>query len=379
MALSEGIAFAALLILAAGWIGYPLALIFISRVRHRPATEPVRSLSDRRKISIIIATRDHPLIVAKKLRNLQSSAFPTSDVEVIVAVDQRAIAPAADYEELLLDSNVRVVSGDKPGGKAVTLNAAVRASAGEILIFTDSSQDFAEDAIANLERCLATTRYAVVSGNLVILQHSPDRSVLGMFWKYELAIRRSEALVHSLVAVTGAVYAMRREVWVPLPAGLICDDLFVPLVAVQNGYRVGFCKSAVAVDSRVFTKSQEFRRKVRTLTGVIQLCVIRPSVLLPWANPIWPQFVCHKLIRLLTPYLLLIAAAGSLAISTTAIPRRLLIGIVTGAMAFVGFSGIFLPDRLARRLWGGILWAALLTSAPLLACARAIRGRWDVW
>src|SRR5205814_2287338 len=118
-------------------------------------------------------------------------------------------------------------------------------------------------------------------------------------------LRRCEAQVHSCVGVTGAVYAMRRKLWSPLPAGLINDDVYIPMRMVLAGYRIAFADDAHAVETRRPTAQQEYTRKLRTLTGVLQLCAWLPELLVPHRNPIWPQFVIHKLLRLLTPYCLL--------------------------------------------------------------------------
>ena len=48
----------------------------------------------------------------------------------------------------------------------------------------------------------------------------------------------------------------------------------------------------------------EFRRKIRTLMGNYQLLAYLPEVLLPTRNPIFLQFLSHKVGRLVVPYLL---------------------------------------------------------------------------
>ena len=130
------------------------------------------------------------------------------------------------------------------------------------------------------------------------------------YWRLERWLRKWEARLHSSVGVTGAIYAMRRELWKPLPANLILDDVYLPMRLVLDGWRVGFTDQARARDVRRFEAGQEYRRKVRTLTGVIQVCAWLPGVLNPVRNPIWLQFVFHKLLRLLTPYLVVIALVG---------------------------------------------------------------------
>jgi hypothetical protein len=145
---------------------------------------------------------------------------------------------------------------------------------------------------------------------------------------------------------------------------------------VLAGWRVAFDEGARADDGRRFSAAQEYRRKVRTLTGVLQLCAWLPGVLLPWRNPVWLQFMCHKLLRLLTPWLMLAVAggAGSLALRLMlAFPRSTL---VVGAVALVALL-LWTDGR--RNLRRAFVWGVALQAAVVVATSNGLRGRWTVW
>jgi hypothetical protein len=193
----------------------------------------------------------------------------------------------------------------------------------------------------------------------------------------ERRLRRDEARIHSAIGVTGAIYAMRRERWTPLPAGVILDDVYTPMRLVLEGFRVGFTPAARAADARRTSADQEYRRKVRTLTGVIQLCAWLPGVLVPGRNPVWAQFVFHKLLRLLTPYLLLLAAVATLAELAARSPARTFwLGAL--AVAIAGLAASLLP-RVGPRVRGLVVWGVTLQAAIVVATVNGVRGRWDVW
>jgi hypothetical protein len=186
--------------------------------------------------------------------------------------------------------------------------------------------------------------------------------------------------VHSTVGVTGAIYAMRPERWKPLPAGLILDDLWVPMRLVTDGGRVGFCEEAIAYDDRRFPPSQEYRRKVRTLTGNFQLIGWLPSVLVPWRNPIWLQFLCHKLLRLLTPYLLTLAlVAGAFAAAGAALPREGGLSGATLALVVGAIGTVALLVATSNRAREAVVMAVAMQAAVVQATINGLRGRWDVW
>ncbi|HSS06125.1 MAG TPA: glycosyltransferase family 2 protein, partial [Rhodanobacteraceae bacterium] len=131
------------------------------------------------------------------------------------------------------------------------------------------------------------------------------------YWRYEKFIREKEGVVASTVGVSGALYALRRALWQPIPPETILDDVMIPMNVVVQGKRVLFDGRAIAWDRPSRTPARERVRKVRTLAGNFQLVALRPELLLPWRNPILFQFVCHKLLRLLVPLAMLAALASN--------------------------------------------------------------------
>ena len=100
---------------------------------------------------------------------------------------------------------------------------------------------------------------------------------------------------------------------VPLPAGTILDDVYIPMHVVRQGFRVIFVPSAHAWDVADQGAEREFSRKVRTLTGNYQLLQLAPW-LLSSANPLRFEFVSHKLLRLFAPFALVAALIAALAL-----------------------------------------------------------------
>ena len=361
--------------LAVIWCGYPLAVRALGGLQRRrrfpsPLSHP--------RVSVILATCDDAVAIRARVSDLLATSYPAALVEVIVAVDvmcASSVLPAL----VGLDARVTVVTGDMPGGKATTLNAAVRVARHDLLIFADTAQRFARDAIPELVMALGDPALGAVSGMLELRNAGTSLNLAERYWRYERWLRAWEARLHSSVGVTGAIYAMRRELWSPLPAGLILDDVYVPMRLVLDGWRVGYAELARAHDPRRFTAAEEYHRKVRTLTGNIQLCAWLPAVLNPFENPILLQFVFHKLMRLLTPYLAVLALVGGVIVFVdffVAGPtgwRDLLL-----ACGAVGI-GLCLMPRLRRALRAQLAWGVALQSSVVVATANGMRGQWDVW
>src|SRR5205085_4879135 len=115
-------------------------------------------------------------------------------------------------------------------------------------------------------------------------------------------MRRLESRIWSTLGATGAIYAVRRALYRPLPADTILDDVLTPMRVALAGYRVVFTDRARAYDRAAVDADAEARRKVRTLAGNYQILALEPRLLVPAVNPVWLQYVSHKVGRLLVPY-----------------------------------------------------------------------------
>jgi len=365
-------ALASLLCIVGVWVLYPAligalaALGAGARARRRaaPPSPPT--------VTAVVATRADAAAVRERVHDLLRSEYPEDLLDVVVAYDARTTEPRASWSD---EPRVRVVDGDAPGGKAAALNAGVRAARGEVIVFADSGQRFGREAVGLLVAAAMDPRVGAVSGRLQLPEGTNAPSLpVRAYWALERWLRRGEAEVHSAIGVTGAIYAMRRALWAPLPAGLILDDLYVPMRLVLAGYRVDFVDAARAYETRFTTEGNEYRRKVRTLTGVWQLCAWLPATLVPVRNPVWAQFVTHKLLRLLTPYWLLVCVAwGLVAVARQIGPVWLLVAVAVFAAA------LQVRSKPVRALRSAVVSSILLQAATVRATANGALGRWDVW
>jgi cellulose synthase/poly-beta-1,6-N-acetylglucosamine synthase-like glycosyltransferase len=361
--------------LIAVWVVYPSLIAAIAAViaRCRRRASPVAPAPH---VSVIIATRDNDAVTRTRVIDCLLTHYDAAKLEIVVAVDR---GHAFDDISALtqLAENVRIVRGDEPGGKAATLNAAVRASVGSVLVFTDVWQRFDRDAISNLVKALQHPDVGAVSGSLELPKTEHARSLAERYWLFERWLRSNEAEIHSCAGVTGAIWAMRRELWLPLPDHLINDDMYTPMHIVLRGQRVLFARDARAFETRQHRAADEFARKVRTLTGVIQICAWLPSVLNPWQNPIWIQFVFHKLLRLLTPYWMA-AVVLWLTVAFSRVHAREV--FVLAACAGVAVIAAYIARaRTIAVAWDTLVSGTLLQAAAIVGTVNGLRGRWNVW
>ena len=128
----------------------------------------------------------------------------------------------------------------------------------------------------------------------------------GLYWTYEKTVRGFESRFRSVPGATGALYALAREHFSPMTPSIILDDVELPMKVVRKGLRCVLVPEATAHDI-VAPADVESQRKIRTLTGNFQLISLHPWLLSPITNPIFFEFISHKVLRLVVPYALIVA------------------------------------------------------------------------
>jgi poly-beta-1,6-N-acetyl-D-glucosamine synthase len=306
------------------YVGYPLLVAWAARVR--PATLAVGCGSPLLPVSVVVAAHNEEAKIGARLRELVGLvAARLSGGEVIVVSDGStdrtvAMAQAAGALAELATGNrvpVRVLEQHPRQGKAMALNRARAAACYPVLVFADARQTWAPDVIDRLVAPFGDPAVGATSGELVVESAPGVMAGVGLYWRFEKWLRRTESRFDSMVSVTGCVAAVRRELLPTLPAGTVLDDVYWPLAVAMKGHRVVHEQAARAYDRLPDKARDEFRRKVRTLAGNFQLMALMPRALVPWRNRLWWQFVSHRVLRLVVPWLLLAMLISSAASSST--------------------------------------------------------------
>jgi len=259
-------------------------------------------------VSVILPVRNGERWLDNKLASILSLEYPRNLVETIVVSDGSTDASAA-IAARYADRGVVCIEVPQ-GGKSLALNAGLQAATGEILFFTDVRQPLDSACLRFLTACFADPVVGAASGELVIRKgENQEQQSVGLYWTYEKWIRRRLSRIDSVMGATGAIYAMRRDLARPMPAGILLDDVYLPLLAFFAGKRVIFEERAIAYDDPT-SLDTEFSRKVRTQAGVYQILGYFPQLLGP-SNRMWLSFISHKFGRLLLPYFLLLIAGGT--------------------------------------------------------------------
>jgi len=318
----------AVLLLGYLYAGYPLVAWLRARVCPRwHRSEPIAPL-----VTVVVLAHNEAETIAGRIRNLVALDYPADCLDIVIASDGSTDATVARARSQA-DSRVAVRSFSSRRGKAAVLNDVIPSVRGEIVVLADARQRFERASVKALVSNFADSTVGAVGGELMLSAGTTSTGDgIGFYWRYEKFIRRYESRTDSTVGATGAIYAIRRPLFDPIPPDTILDDVLIPLRIVRRGYRVLFDARARAFDGPSATGRQEFVRKTRTIAGAFQLFCRERWLVNPLRNRIWFETLSHKGLRLTAP--LLHAAVLVCSLGLVDAPRYRL--MLLGQCAFYG-------------------------------------------
>jgi cellulose synthase/poly-beta-1,6-N-acetylglucosamine synthase-like glycosyltransferase len=354
------------------YVGYPVLVWALAALRPRPAARAGFLPS----VSVLVCAHDEEARIDARLQNLLALDYPRHRLEILLGSDGSRDATVARARR---HPGVTVVDFPQRRGKPAVLNDLSRMAHGEVLVLGDVRQRYELDTVRALVAPLAAADVGAVSGELFLTEREEGGAVgrgVGVYWRYEKFIRSQESRLDSTVGATGAVYAVRRELFEPLPADAILDDVLLPMRIVRRGYRVLFEPAARAYDIAAATSREEFTRKVRTIAGNFQMFARERWLLSPLRNRLWAQTISHKGLRLASPLFLLVAFLANAALLDVTLYRWTFAAQALFYIAALG--GYLLRD--ARRV--PVLTVpyvfCLLNYATAVAFSRFVRRRQHV-
>jgi hypothetical protein len=365
------------------WVygGYPALTALLARVR------PLRLVPSRPTpgVSIGIAVHDEAEVIRDRIADALAQDGPESPiVEVIVGSDGSTDGTEAVVRALAeADPRVRLLSLERIGQTA-TQDALFAAATGEVVVLTDAETRFEVACIAHLIRPFRDPRVGCTTGRLEWRDQDATATSAneGMYWRYERLVRGLESRAGLLTAVTGALLAIRRASYRPVPASASMDHL-LPLYVREAGLVVVYVPDAIATDRPISGLREQFRSRSRTATRGIAANLSMAGRLPPWSHPgpalaVWS----HKLLRWGTPWLAATAVMSGAGLAAQ--------GYAAYVLAPLGFVGVFLAGAVAHlqagsghrphRFMAFARSLLVVNAAFAIAWVNVIRGRRiEVW
>jgi cellulose synthase/poly-beta-1,6-N-acetylglucosamine synthase-like glycosyltransferase len=288
-------------------VGYALATALAARLRRRR----VRQADMAPSISIVVAAHNEEDVIERRVENLLALEYPAEGLEIVVASDASTDRTDEIVEAIAArEPRVRLIRCRR-GGKVEAQNRGVRETTGEIVAFSDANAAWAPDALAKLVRNFADPDVGYVCGR-ASYERSGGSNREGLYWRFELWIRKQESTLGSITAGNGGIYAVRREDYVEIDPSF-GHDLGFPYTMVQRGRRAVYEPEAVSVEKPSHDLEDEYRRKVRMLNGA--WVHVLSGRMLRGVGPVYlAELVSHRLLRYASGLLHIVLLATSLAL-----------------------------------------------------------------
>jgi glycosyltransferase involved in cell wall biosynthesis len=339
--------------------GYPVLLVLLARVRRAPVVVHSGQVA-LPQVSVIVAAYAEHAVIAERVANLRALDYPQDRLEVIVACDgspdgtaDRARAAGAD---LVLELPRE--------GKIRAQDSAVERARGEIVAFSDANVSWDPHALSRLVSPFADPRVGYVCGDVRFVNERGTNQE-GLYWRYEMTLRRLESRVRSVTGGNGAIYATRRDSYLVVDP-IMGHDLSFPFNMVKRGWLAVYAPDACASEKMVPTIEGEFARKRRMMRHGWPI-VLRGGMLSPRGyDPLYALMIfSHRILRYLSPFLHLLALVTSIAL----LGDGWVYAVAVAAQVAVLLAAVLAPVLPARPLLVARYY--VLTTASLAA------GLWD--
>jgi len=291
---------------------------------------PVKKQDITPSVSLVISAYNEEKVLARKIQNALDLDYPENLLEIAIISDGSTdrtndiIREYADRDSRILPCIVPVNKG-----KDACLNDFVPELRGEVILFSDATSFYEKDLIHTIIRPFADERIGFVTGSTRYFSSSEGIRVeaIGLYSKLERLTKSLESKIGSCVGADGAVFAIRKALFSSLKPHEI-NDLMLPLLIVKKRYRGVLEETAYCREEAAEGIENEFRRQVRITTGTLRSLFNRETFLNPFHYPLFLfEVISHKVMKLITPFLLIVIFLSNCVIALRSSFYALLLGL----------------------------------------------------
>jgi cellulose synthase/poly-beta-1,6-N-acetylglucosamine synthase-like glycosyltransferase len=261
------------------------------------------------EIVVLMPAYNEARFLAEKLRNLAQLDYPAERWQLRVLLDGCSDDSAHIVRQVLAEPELQglpVVLCEYPQnrGKIYRINQAMAQVQAGLVLFTDVSALLPVDTLLALDAHFAEPQVGAVSLGYRLL-HPGSSSELS-YWQYQSQIKSQESRLGCLQGAHGSAWAMRRQLFAPLPADTINDDFILPMQVAQQGYRVVYEARLQALELESIAADAEQLRRRRIGAGNAQQAWRLRGLLRPRQGLLAFMFASGKVLRVLMPFCLLL-------------------------------------------------------------------------
>lgn len=344
-------------------IGYPLVLNWLSA--HRQKRNVLTKLGKRKykasnsdgtlpSVTVIVPAYNEEQWIAEKIRNLASLDYPRDKLVVVIACDgctdnTANIAQDTIQEAICADTLFMIHDHQINRGKVALLNAEMEHITSDITALSDVSALVSCDSLLLASQHYQNENVGVVNATYQIM--STQNQGEAAYWQYQSQVKYRESLIGSTIGSHGAFYTFRTQLFTPLEPEIINDDFILPMRIVLQGYASIYEPTMLALELEESSDTSDFKRRLRISAGNMQQFLKLKKLLLPRYRGTAFAFLSGKVLRLATPYLMIICLVSSLLLDHYPAFQFLMLGqlaiyLVALITYFVPVFNIFKPFKL---------------------------------
>lgn len=290
------------------YVGFHLLVALRAWLRPQPIWKGTAGSEFVPTVSVIIAAYNEAAVIGQKIENCLSLDYPPEKLEIIIASDGSDDG-TEDIVRRYQSERVRLLALPRMGKNRV-LNQTIGVAMGDVLVFSDADSMFLPASIRRLVAPFADPEVGGVSGNYFYAGGKSGAQGERTYWDYDRQLKQMQSLGGSVTSATGQIYAIRREMFTPVPAG-VTDDAFISRSVVARHNRLVFEPSAIATGP-IAKASREVHRKIRVSTRGLKAVWEQRSLLNPLDYGFYSlQLLTHKVLRRLVAIPLALTAISA--------------------------------------------------------------------
>jgi len=360
---------AAAVLLAQTYFLYPLWLLVLARMRRRGSLPALPRIWP--TVSLVIAAHDEAGCIGEKLNNSLALDYPPDSLEVLIGSDGSTDG-TDDIVRAQPDPRVHLSAAPR-AGKTSVLNRCIPAARGDIVVLSDANTRIEPRALKALVRHFEDPEVGAVCGRLQLYNPTRAEYEESAYWRYESWLKALEGTQGAVVGANGGLYAIRRELFTPLPPSTIVDDFVIALRLLDEGYRVLYEPQALASEETTEDYRREFGRRARIAAGNFQSLGLVPGLLSPLRG--FPAFAfwSHKVLRWCAPALMLVALLANLALLDAPF-YRFTMAVQVGFYGLAFLGSLAVGPALVRRAAGIAYYFVTMNLAIAVGFWRFLRN-----
>lgn len=282
--------------------------------RSKSELDSTKGDSTPQDVEILIAAYNEESVIEDKIKSILRSDYPLSKIRITVGSDGSDDRTETIVKNLAHPEVEIEVLRYPRSGKTSVVNRLVAQATSDLVILTDANVMFCKGTIGALIAPFESQDIGLVGADI-----KPEAKRLdGIAHQETEYLQRENRMKYkegakwgTMMGAFGGCYALRRELFRPVPEHFLVDDFHITMSVLEQGYDAILEPRATCLEDVSSKLSEEYRRKVRMSTGNFQNLRAFAPLLFSSRKGLSYAFISHKVFRWLTPLFMIGALISS--------------------------------------------------------------------